>query len=165
MKQNTKKAFDALLSVIDENLKPLGFIRKGSIFRLLDHNNCGIIEFQQSDKSTQENLVFTINLGVACGDILCSGSSSISKARIIDAHLRQRIGMFLPERPDKWWDLNPSVNSELLAQEVTDLLLKKGVPYIKGLLETKALVALWESGQSPGLTAFQRTRYLSLLKR
>lgn len=156
--------FEELLKATGESLKPLGFVQRGSVFRLLAHGNCGIIEFQRSDKTTDEKLVFTVNLGVVCGELLGDGLSGLQKARIIDAHLRQRIGMLLPDRPDKWWELTASMDRVSLVKEVVELLEKKGAPYVEGHLATKALLALWESGQSPGLTAFQRTRFLSRLR-
>jgi hypothetical protein len=156
--------FDELLKATGESLKPLGFVQRGPVFRLLAHGNCGLIEFQRSDKSSEEILVFTVNLGVVCGELLDAGSSGAQKARIIDAHLRQRVGMLLPDRPDKWWEVTASTDRVSFVQEIVDLLMKKGAPYVESHLATKALLALWESGQSPGLTVFQRTRFISKLK-
>jgi len=159
-----EEIFEELLKATGESLKPLGFVQRGPVFRLLAHGNCGIVEFQRSDKSSDDKLVFTVNLGVACGELLDAGASSASKARIIDAQLRQRIGMLLPDRPDKWWEVTASTDRVSLTRELVELLVKKGAPYVESHLATKALINLWESGQSPGLTAFQRTRFLSKLK-
>jgi len=159
-----EEIFEDLLKAAGESLKPLGYIQRGPVFRLLTHGNCGVVEFQRSDKSSDEKLVFTVNLGVACGELLDAGQASAPKARIIDAHLRQRIGMLLTDRPDKWWEVTASTDRVSLVHEVVELLVKKVAPYVENHLATKALIALWESGQSPGLTAFQRTRFLSKLK-
>ena len=72
--------------------------------------------------------------------------------------------MLLPDRFDKWWEITEATDRGSLAQEVSELILKKGVPYIESYLNTNALIALWESGHSPGLTDFQRVRFLSKLK-
>ena len=159
----SEESFEELLRASGERLKPLGFVRRGPVFRLLAHGNCGIIEYQRSDQSTGEKLVFTINLGVACGELLDSRRSGLEGARIIDAHLRQRIGMLLPDRTDKWWELTASTDRVSLMLEVVELLVTTGAPYVESHLETNALIALWKSGQSPGLTAFQRDRFLAKL--
>jgi len=160
-----KENFDKVLKVVGENLKPLGFARKGHVFRLLRNGNCGLIEFQRSDKNTDEKLLFTINLGVVCGELLGWLRSGIAETRLVDAHLRLRIGKLLPDRPDKWWEVTGLTDLVLITKEVVELLLKRAVPLIESHLETKALLDLWESGQSPGLTEFQRKRFLSELKK
>jgi hypothetical protein len=42
-------------------------------------------------------------------------------------------------------------------------LLRFGAPYVMRYLGADALVGLWRSGQSPGLTETQRLRYLEKL--
>ena len=155
---------ESVLNAVEEALKSEGFIRNGPMFRLLAHGNCAIVDFQKSDKSSAEKLLFTINLGIVYGDLVGTRLGDIEKADVIDAHLRQRIGILLPERPDKWWDVSASTDELLLAQEVTNLLLTEGIPYLKRYLRTEDIIALWESGRSPGLTAAQRSRLLSKLK-
>lgn len=162
---NPQETFRKLLRAIQERLTPVGYTRRGSVFRHISHENCGIIDVQRSDKSSKERVVFTVNLGIVCGELLEPGILEVRKTGIMDAHLRQRIGMLLPDRCDKWWEVTESTHCESLKQELVELLLTKGVPYIEGYLETKTLVDLWESGQSPGLTAFQRARFLSRLGR
>lgn len=159
-----EEIFAELLTATGARLKSLGFVQQGPVFRVVAYGNCGLIEFQRSDRSTDEKLVFTVNLGAVCGALLDAGPYGVQKARIIDAHLRLRIGMLLPDRPDKWWEITASMDRVSLVQEIVDLLVKTGAPYVESQLTTKALMALWESGQSPGLTAFQRTRFLSRLK-
>lgn len=161
-KNISEEVFDEILEDSAEILKVRGFVRRGPVFRLVNRNKCGIIEFQRSDESSSEKVVFTINLGIVCGELLDSGPSSAAKSHIIDAHLRQRLGMLLPDRSDKWWEASPDRAS--VAQEIVGLLSTVAVPYVESHMATEALIALWESGQSPGLTAVQRTRYLSKLK-
>lgn len=162
---NPKEIFESLLKATDDNLKPQGFVRRGPTFRLFSEGNCGLIEFQKSTKSSHDDLIFTVNLGIVCGDLAGDVLPDVHKARIIDAHLRQRIGMLLLERSDKWWQITASSNRDGLIQELIELLIKIAVPYVKSHLPTDSLITLWESGQSPGLTAVQRSRFLSLLKK
>lgn len=163
--------YKELLKVTGESLKPLGFFRRSNAFRLLSDGNCGLIEFQRSISNSSENLKFTVNLGVVCGELLDRGPfgdrgpAGIQNARIIDAHLRERIGFLLPNRYDKWWEITIKTDTVSLAQEIVGLLVDKGVPYIKNRLETRALIELWESGKAPGLTEVQRISLLSELKK
>ena len=162
VKNISHKVFEQILAGVAEKLCNYGFVRRGPVFRLVSQGNCAIIELQRSDKSTNERVIFTINLGIACGKLLESGPAGAAKARIIDAHLRQRIGMLLPTRPDKWWDA--VADPEPVIKEIVELLTTIGIPHLEGFLTTEALISLWESGQSPGLTAVQRDRNLAKLK-
>ena len=139
-----------------------GFVQQGSVFRILSQGNCGIVEFQRSAKSSKNRLLFTVNVGVVCGELL-SSERELREARIIDAHLRLRIGMFLPDHPDKWWEITDSASVDAAAKEVRELILQEALPYVLKHLDTGALVVLWKSGQSPGLTALECARYLAAL--
>lgn len=159
----TNDKLDAVIKAVSEKLKDAGFVRRGPVLRILKNGNCGLIEFQRSQKSLPENLLFTVNIGIFCGSLLDDATAEIEKIRIIDAHIRQRLGMFLPGRPDKWWEVTPQTVTESLAAELTEHLSSMVVPYILGLLNTSAIIALWQSGQCPGLTDGQRLRFLSRL--
>jgi hypothetical protein len=161
-KSISEEIFEDVLARAADKLTAHGFVQRGPVFRLVRQGNCGIIAFQRSDTSTNDRVIFTINLGIVCGELLGSGSAAVVKANIIDAHMRQRIGQFLPDRPDKWWEA--SADRVPVAQEIVELLTRVGVPYVESYITTEALIALWESGQSPGLTEVQRGRYLAILK-
>jgi len=159
------QAYGQVIEATGHLLEPTGFRRQKTVLRIVDRDNCGIVEFQRSTKNSREKLLFTVNLGVICGQLLDSGPDELKKARIEDAHLRQRIGMLLPNRPDKWWEITEATDSKSLAHEVSELILEKAVPYIRYHLSTESLISLWESGQSPGLTDGQRVDLLAQLKR
>ncbi len=163
MRTVLNEAFDELVAAVGTRLKTRGFTQRGPVLRIVAQNNCGIVEFQKSVKSSEQALLFTINLGVICGDLLYSGSFGAEKAQMVDAHVRQRIGMLLPDHPDKWWKITESTNRDLLIQEVSELVAEKAAPFIESHLNTKTVIALWESGQSPGLTDLQRARFLARL--
>jgi hypothetical protein len=162
-RHHTDDKLDEVIKAVSEKLKDAGFARRGPVLRILKDGNCGLIEFQRSQKSLPENLLFTVNTGIVCGSLLDGTTAELEKIRIIDAHIRQRLGMFLPGRPDKWWEVTPQTETESLAAELSEHLLTKAVPYILGLLSTSAIIALWQSGQCPGLTDGQRLRFLSRL--
>ena len=157
--------FDVVMTTTGTCLAPLGFIRSGLVFRILENGNCGIIGFQRSVSSSVDSIRFTVNIGVVCGELLDSETPRLQKTMMADAHLSERVGMLLPNHSDKWWEITAQTDSSILSNEISRLILEKGVPYIKRYLATSELIALWESGRSPGLTAFQRDRCLSKLKR
>ncbi|MCD4824352.1 MAG: DUF4304 domain-containing protein [Phycisphaerae bacterium] len=162
-----KNTIDRILTATKKLLLPQGYSRRGAILRVIDQNNCGIVEFQRSRKSSKAKLLFTINIGIVCGELLDSEPSQqvLQKARTVDAHLRVRIGMFLPDHPDKWWEVTESTDIDSLAREISELILEKAVPYIRQFLCTESILTLWESGQSPGLTDGKRCELLAKLKR
>lgn len=159
-----KDVFSKVVSETAERLRPNGFVRRGMVLRRVEGDTCAVLEFQRSTKSSADRILFTVNLGVVHGDLLPPDSSGLAKSRIIDAHLRLRIGVLLPGSPDKWWEIDASTNAEALANEVADIVKETGVPYILDFLSTDAILELWESGQSPGLTDGERKELLDSLK-
>ena len=158
---------EALDLVIDETAKKicgLGFRRRGSLLRAVSQGNAGLVEFQKSTKSSADHILFTVNLAVVCGALLEPEQSSLEKVRSPEAHLRQRVGMLMPGRPDKWWEIRNGVDVGALADEVSTLIATDAAPYVARYLDPGELIALWETGQSPGLTETQRVRYLEKLK-
>lgn len=157
-------AFRQMVETTSKKVNGLGFHRQGSILRVVRHNSAGIIEFQKSTKSSGDKILFTVNLAVICGALLEPDQPSLEKARSTEAHLRQRIGMLMPGRPDQWWEISESVEVGALASEVSEVIATEGAPYVARYLDVNELVALWETGKSPGLTETQRMRYLTRLR-
>ena len=159
-----EERFDQVVDSVAATLTENGFSRRGRVFRFVRDGNCAVVEFQRSSPSTHDLIRFTLNAGVVCGALLDDGRAGATKARFIDAHLSERIGRFLPAPTDKWWDLGASNDLEATIAEINRLLKTKAVPYLKAHLTNSALVDLWESGKSPGLTEGQRQRNLKELK-
>ncbi len=155
--------YGEVLKCVAGKVKDAGFSGHGPVFRILREGNCGLIEFQKSQTNTEERLLFTVNVGIVCGSLLGEKSDKLEKVRIIDAHISERLGMFLPERDDKWWEITSQTEVGFLAAELSELIVTKAVPYILSLINTSAIVSLWQSGKSPGLTKGQRLRFLSRL--
>lgn len=156
--------FVELTKSVGEKLKEFGYVKRGPVFRIIVNNNCGLIGFQRSVSNINKNISFTINLGVVCGDLLDQTINQLKDAQIVDTHVSQRIGLLLPEHQDQWWQINNSANFEQLSGEIVDLVSSKVVRYVSNFLNTNSIYSLWESGSSPGLTEFQRVRFLSKLK-
>jgi hypothetical protein len=69
----------------------------------------------------------------------------------------------LPEKLDRWWDVTQFTVPEAVAQEVSEIVLRVGIPYILPYMDRDVLKVLWETGSSPGINDFQRRRYLDIL--
>lgn len=165
MKQAGPSAsYESCISATTQRIAPLGYDRKGMIFRKWADGNCGLIQFQKARRNTNERLEFTVNLAVICGQLFEDWKGDITKASAFDAHFQVRLGMLLPERRDKWWLIDGTTDSGALASEISSFVCDLGVPYIARHMRTADLIALWRSGISPGATEVQRLRYLSILE-
>ena len=156
--------FKAVMLAAADLLKPLGFKKRGKTFRRAAHGNVELIEFQRSLTNTDNSLKFTVNIGIVSSRLAQDRELDLSKAGSADAHLRQRIGSFLPIPHDRWWDLAGNGSEDLTISEILPLLTERVVPYLHEHSSDAALIQLWETGQSPGLTARLCERYLSTLK-
>jgi hypothetical protein len=145
-------------------LSDAGFRKNGSTFRRLFDAGAALIEFQKSRGNTKDVLSFTINLAVVCGPLLEPDGLTLQKARAIDGHLRERIGVLLPDRQDKWWEIDATTDANALADEVANTTGDIAVPYLLRYVDPHDLMALWETGRAPGLTEGARARDLEMLK-
>ena len=161
---NVDITFDEIVNTAAAQLRELGFKRKRISFQLVSDGNCGIIGFQRSTSNTKDRIRFTVNIDILCGEFLDACPSGLPKASASEAHVHLRIGFLLPEGYDKWWEITNTTSSVCLAQEVTGVIVAYAVPYITAHLSTGSIIALWESGQCPGLTDYQRVNYLAQLK-
>lgn len=157
--ENFKSVLDAVATV----LKEVGFVRAGANMRHITQDCAAIVQFQRSVSSTIDSIRFTVNLGVVCGALYSDGKAKLKKAKLIDAHLVRRIGDFLPSSPDKWWVLDRGSDVETVTREILSILVDVAIPFIVEHASNAALIDLWRSGNSPGLTEGQRKRYLDEL--
>ncbi|MEZ5901352.1 MAG: DUF4304 domain-containing protein [Hyphomicrobiaceae bacterium] len=146
-------------------LKPLGFKKSGNSLSLINKGNLGLIEFQKSRTNDERILRFTVNLAVVSAKLLDKFEPSINKATSANAHLRLRLGMLLPKvLKDQWWEISAKESVDQLAAELSNALVQYGAPYVCSHISDDQLVELWMSGQSPGITEFQRNSYLQKLR-
>jgi hypothetical protein len=156
--------FKNITSDLSKACAGLGFRTSGSRMRMLDGQNCAVIELQKGKYRDADELEFTAKFGVICRKLIFEDNFDIKKSKIIDAQLRVDAGYFCKERSVNWWCIDGNTDSKELIIEVTDLVVNKGVPFLKKYLSESNLVDLWDSGISPGMTDRERVRYLSILK-
>src|SRR6185312_4383665 len=100
--------FKVILDGINRELAPRGFRKRGSSWRLLAEGNAALFEVQRSQTSTADAIRFTLNVGVVSRRLLDEEEAGIDVSRATSpyAHLRERLGAFLPESEDRWWTLD-----------------------------------------------------------
>lgn len=157
--------YKELIKEIGSLLKEKGFSRKGNCFYLRQRNNWGLLDFQKSRKSTADEIVFTMNLGVCSGRLLEFFSPDLleQKPSIEVCHWHERVGFLLPERQDKWWLIRAAEPLDSLVDELKGSLVRVAIPAIEQHLSDGQLCSEWLSGKSPGLTDIQRLVNLSVL--
>ncbi len=125
----------------------------------------GIINFQKS-KTSAEDILFTINLGVSSSLIRkFQGEDLTQKPTIEDAHWRIRIGFLLLPKQDFWWKIDKNTITQHIASDVESILETKAIPEIEKHITDENLEEMWLNGISEGLTEFQRYIHLTTLLR
>lgn len=163
MADDIELKFKVLLQDVADLLKPRGFSKRGMSFRRMSSGNVALIAAQRSQFGTAGSIRFTFNAAIICERLLRDGGPTISKAGLMHAHLSERIGEFLSEPADKWWDLNGASDPSVLMADLAQPL-ELAAQFLVEHVEDANMIDLWESGRSPGLTDGQRRRYLQELK-
>ncbi len=143
-------------------LKPLGFRKYGNSFSVTRGDALLFIQLQSSTRTTHDTLTVTVNLGIISIP-LSKKQGFRTHPNILDSHWKERIGRFLPEPQDKWWIVRTMAEAVTAGDEIVAILQASGLPTMNSLASTQQLRELWETGHCPGLTDFQRRRYLALL--
>ena len=121
-----------------------------------------MIGFQRSTASTANAIKFTVNFGVISKELLrrWDPDRDINKELISTAHLRERIGTLMLDRTDHWWTINLDSSFPEVANNVSGLIIELVVPWLEKYASDANLLALWRSGQSPGLTDGRREQLI-----
>jgi len=151
-----------ILGQMRDLLKPQGFRKSASTFVAERNDVLLFVQLQSSTKTTRQTLIVTVNLGIV-SLLLHHREGYQRKPNFLDSHWSERIGHFLLEGGDKWWEMNDSEGAVRAGAEITNILKLHGLPALEALAATERLRQLWQSGQRPGLTDFERKKYLALL--
>lgn len=162
--KKTSILFGALLRTIEAELRTKGFSRKNQVFYIKKDGNWALIEFQKSQKSDSQKVIFTVNLGIASGRLQEFFTGRSENFPFVDrCQWRQRIGFLTQNQEDKWWIVDSEASVESTSAEVLQLILDIAIPEIERLTTDEELRNLWISQRSPGLTQIQRLMNLSVL--
>ena len=158
-------AFAELVNRVADFLQQRGFGRRAAVFFHVRAGNWALIEFQKSQKTNADAVVFTVNVGVVSERLARFFSIPLKPNQLPEAsdwHWRQRLGFLMPESQDKWWTLKPSTRIEEVSREI-EAALEMALPEIEKHLQDESLRDLWLTGRSPGLTEVQRLKNLAVL--
>jgi hypothetical protein len=158
----TGSLIEPILVALGALLKPRGYVKSGSTFRLRNSNTVSIIALQSSTSSTSSLARVTVNLAVHV-PALEDSQRRKRHPSVWSAHWRQRIGHLMPEKNDTWWVVHSANEGRQVAEEIARCVEQFGLPAVTQLSTLAALQQLWQSGRGPGLTEGQRVRYLQQL--
>lgn len=156
--------YKLLISEVGNMLKASGFKRNKESFFFIKNNNIGIINFQKSQKSSLNKILFTIDLGVYISSLnIFDRPYMDAKPSISDCHWRKRIGFLMSHSQDYWWEIEGKTILSELELEVLIALNEFAIPLIKLYLTENHLEELWMVGMGDGLTQQQMYIYLIAL--
>jgi len=143
---------------ITELLKQREFRKSGLKFYSIRSEATLLVGLQSSVGTTREVLRITCNLA-----IVLHALGSRDDQDIWDSHWRKRIGYFMPEPRDHWWVCSTDDTARAAGREMAALLESQALSEMERLASRTAMIALWTSGRSPGLTEYQCAQYLQEL--
>jgi hypothetical protein len=167
---SNKEYTKILLEKIQAVLEPHGFHKKGATFtRTIGDDMILLVNLQKSRSSDSRSVRATVNLGVFSFVVSrdCTRpelwSRSLNYPSVWDCHWRERIGFLMPQKSDRWWEAQSVEEAARAGEEIAAALTLHGLPALGEVASTDRLRALWERGNSPGLTDKQREEYLVAL--
>jgi uncharacterized protein DUF4304 len=135
-------------------LKQREFRKSGLKFYSIRSEANLLVGLQSSVGTTREALKITCNLA-----IVLHALGSRDDHDIWDSHWRKRIGDFMAEPRDHWWVCLDDETATEAGREMAALLESQALSEMEQLASRTAMIALWTSGRSPGLTEYQRAQY------
>jgi hypothetical protein len=152
-----------ILAEMHTYLKAAGFRKKGAVFAAEQNDTVLFIQLQNSLKSTRDFLVVTVNLGIF-SRVVAEKMRNTHEPNILEAHWRERIGHFTSNGSDKWWDIQNEKEARSCGAEITNILVNRVFPRMRSLASAANLKSLWLTGESPGLTDYERKRFVEALE-
>jgi hypothetical protein len=161
----SQQLFRQVKATVGKFLEASGFTEKNrKMFTKESADVIHLFQLQKSDRSTALAVVLTLNVGIICKPLAAKMGDESEKMDVWDCHWRKRIGWLMPCSDDYWWKVSDPQDAEKVGKEIVEAIRCCAFPVLNELCSTEKLVALWKSGQSPGLTDSQRLEYLRFLE-
>ena len=151
-----------ILTQMSPHLKPAGFRKTNNLFSAEEAEVVLFIQLQSSLKTTKHFLVATVNLGIFSLKV-AERVGNTRAPNILDAHWRERIGRFTQTGSDKWWEIDSEQKAHVSGHEILSVLMNRALPHMRSLASTESLESLWQTGYSPGITDYERQRFIQAL--
>jgi hypothetical protein len=155
--------YNSLLNSLGGLLKDSGYVKKGNTFYLFKNSNWGILDFQKSRDSTNEELIFTLNVCVVSSKLrkLLDEDNSSDRPEAGRYHWRSRIGLLM-QKGDFWWKLNDSDDINNIIIDVAQALMQFALPTVEKMISDVGLINAFKI-DGGGNTEIQRYIYLTTL--
>jgi hypothetical protein len=154
----------SVLAALQAALEPLGFVASGALLQRELAEVVHLVELQSSQEANVSHIAVTVNLGVYAPSLVDAGIRDYIRPSIPQAHWRERLGILMPQRRDRWWTIeNPEQAAEAGA-EIAASVTEYGLAPLGKIADLASLRRIWETGVSPGLSDYQRRRHLERLE-
>lgn len=144
-------------------LKPLGFHKRNLTFLREANGVVQIISLQKSTSSTNAIVKVTANAGLWLCELAPVRAGVPDKPDLWAAHWQVRVGTLSPEKDDLWWSVRSDDEACAVGADLAERIVSHVLPEMQRLSSRDAIIQLWQSGASPGLTGLERDRFLAKL--
>ncbi len=155
--------FKEYVNDISSQLKLARFTKSRNRYLLHGVENIGLIEIQKSKSSTSNIIRFTFNIGVYSKELSRFYGNLKNDITFEDCHWTQRIGFFLPENKDLWFDMSYNTDTNDLTGTTLKIILENVLPELETLIAKNGLLNLWLSNTKNNTTELERLLNLSVL--
>jgi hypothetical protein len=150
---NPSEIRDRIREGIAPALESHGFAGRSSTFSRRVGDLVHLIQLQSSSSNSSDSTRFTINVAVWAAVLSDEKTPSVA-----NAHWSKRLGDCSPEPQDIWWNAQDDATADEAAKDISRRIEDFAIPELDKLRSTSDLLALWRSGESPGLTGVQADR-------
>lgn len=141
-----------------------GFSGRDGRFQRASARSIALIEFQTSDKTRAEEIIFTVNLGVYSLTIAHAYGESVPKTLTSSScHWNERLGFLFDEPRDRWWILDYESDLSKLRRSVEEALIDVAIPKLDALGSPVALLDEFRQGRPRALSLPERLVHLLAL--
>lgn len=101
-------------------LKADGYKKRSRTFYRAAAGTTRVVNVQSSQSNVGDTGKFTLNLGVYFPEVerVAQNDSTLEYPAESQCSLRERIGMILPARTDRWWEVGAGIDSEQISREL-----------------------------------------------
>lgn len=152
-----------VLAQLQAALAPHGYCAAGTLFQRELAQVVHLVELQSTQEEGAAHIAVTVNLGVFAPALVDADIREYIRPSIPQAHWRERIGILMPQRRDRWWSIENAAQAAAAGAEIAVCVEQYGLPPLARIPDIAALRRIWETGASPGLSDYQRRRHLERL--
>ncbi|CAN5411653.1 hypothetical protein BH10BAC3_BH10BAC3_36700 [soil metagenome] len=136
-----------IIDYIGNELKSVGFKKKGSNFYLFKEGNIGLLNIQKSIRNDKVQMRFTINVGVYSSKLrLFFSGSEVDHPIINDCCWKMRVGLLRSEKNDFWWIVDSDTDVIDLGLDVKRTINESVIPTILKNISDEMLIRTWLGG-------------------